>query len=121
MIKHTDDYQEAKIIIKNSVNDEFNQKLNKAAKLRALFTSVVGVSAVVATGIVSQDPVITGAMVPVCGMISLPFMLPFFAQKATKKSVESGKYFDDKSQSDIINTANEYADQYNEWEAKRSK
>ena len=119
MIKQARNYEEAKIIIQNSVNDDFNQKLNKAAKFRAIFGSIVGVGAIVATGIVSQNPVLTGIMVPICGMTNLPFMVPYFAQKTTKKSVESGEYFRGKSEEELVDIANKYANQYNEYEARR--
>ena len=119
MINHTDDYEEAKVIIKNSIDDDFAKKVNKAAKLRAIFGSVAGIGAVVAAGLVTQNPVFTATMVPICGRASIPFLVPFFSQKSGKKKVESGEFFREHSKEDIINRANSYADQYNEFESRR--
>ncbi len=120
MLEKPRNYEEAKIVIKNSINDDL-QKYNKSwNKKRSIV--ITSICAAVAVAIGAAKGVSVGlASVPFLGVVSLSSLAPFIIRKNVDKEIQSGAYFKDKSEEDIIKIASAYVDQYNDFEKKRAK
>ena len=118
MINKATNYEEAKVIIKNSVNSDLHKKNLKTMKLRATFIAALGTSAAVAAGLLTQTPTLSFLIMPSVAILDSPFLLGVFAHKRAMKRIENGSYFQDKSQEEIIRIANDYANEANSFEQK---
>ena len=121
MTEQVKNYEEAKVIIKNSINDDFSKSQHKAAKLRMLFGSVVSLGAIVGAGLATGSALVAGALVPVCGLINLPFIVTLLLQNKTKKEIQNGTYIERLSEEEAINIANKYSSEKEAFDSSRQR
>lgn len=118
MLNKTNNYEEAKIILQNSINDDNFKNKIKIARLRALFATGIATVAATAVGITSGDYTLGIAAFPTIEGLLLPVLIPYILLSTTKRRIKHGSYFEDNSMGKIISTANKYVDEYNEFEQK---
>ena len=112
MLQKPRNYEEAKIIIKNSIDDDLQKYNREWNKKRSIV--ITSICAAVAVAIGATNGVSVGiASVPCLGIISLTSLAPFIIRKHVNKEILDGTYFQDKSESEIIRIASDYVDEYN--------
>ena len=119
MIKRPRTFEEAKVVIQNSYNDDYHNRKLRNMKLRAAFVGAIGMGAAIALGASAGAPAAGLYFAPAVALIDSPFLAVIFSHKSTMKKVENGEYFKGKSEQEIIQIAQEYADEVNEYEAKK--
>jgi hypothetical protein len=119
MKEKTNNYEEAKRIIKNSLDEPFFEHSKKVSKLRATFVAALGVSAAIAAGIATNDPSISIASLPLVALVDSPFLIAVYGHTRAKKQMDNGTYFDGMSEEKVIDLANGIVDQSNAYEEKK--
>ncbi len=120
-MQYPKDYEEAKMIIKNSTTDDYAKSNNKKNLLRAGIISSLCFASAAAVGLFTGK---TNLMIPsmiIAGSLSLTTLFPIISNKSIKNEIDSGRYFEGKSESDIMRIASNYVTEYNSFEKKRSK
>lgn len=116
MIQKATNYDEAVEIIKKSADDAFSARYRQAFVKRGLITLCVCLAVACIAGLMTKNPVVTLAMLPAAGVITLAAFLPLIAFNHTLKKYKTGEFFARRSEEEIIAWANVYADQYNVFE-----
>ena len=114
MKEHVDNWEDAKIIIKQHAEKMIkDEEAKKPHKLRALFAFLGGLGvSFVAAGITRQPSVIL-AMLPITALASFTFLIPLIQQKNAYKKIMNDDAFKYATTDQIINAANSYIDQDN--------
>lgn len=118
MLKKPKNYEEARKILEDSVDDKFTKSVVKVSKLKLLFTSIIGAALLSAVQIFAHDPTITALSIPAVAALCAPGLAPYFVNKSTINQIKNGKYFEKKSPENIMGIADTYVDDYNEYEEK---
>lgn len=121
MLEKTQNYEEAKKIIVDDMETDYEKNQLKKSRLCALLVMGIGVSAAIGMGIVNQDPVIAMVSFPPALMVVYPFTFPYKLRKKTFEMIHNGEYFIDKSEEKIIDIANSFVDEYNDYEEKQAR
>ncbi len=122
MYNKPETYEEAKKIIRECNSDEeYNAKYLNAKKLKAGFIAAAGVGVAATVGLVTGDFSNTTTMLPAVGVVGLTSLLPYFGLKMQMKKVDNGKFFDDKSEEEIMEIANAYVISHNAFEASKGR
>lgn len=121
MLEKTQNYEEAKKIIVDAMETDYEKNELKKSRLCALLVMGIGVSAAIGMGIVNQDPVIAMVSFPPALMVVYPFTFPYKLRKKTIEMIHNGEYFKDKSEEKIIDIANSFVDEYNDYEEKQAR
>ena len=121
MLESPKNYEEAKVIIKNSVGDNYQKHFMRKAALRTAFVSLASFGAAVAVGLISKNQTAALYMLPGSALISLTTLVPFILQHRTNKRIESGKYFENKTEQEIMNIARTYVSDYNNYERSKTR
>lgn len=111
-------YDEAKKIIKDSVENGYELHKLMVSKVIAVLAIGLGIGAAIGIGVLTQDSLITILAILPFLMVVGPFALPYYLRKRTISRVRSGEYFQDKSEDEIIEIAQIYVDAYNDLEAR---
>ena len=118
MLEYPKNYEEAKIIIKNSVGGPVSEHTKKLNILRSTFITLLGIGAAVTLGIVKKDMAFTAASLPFFGAISATSFYPLFFKMKVDKSIKNETYFEGKSEEQIINIARAHVDEYNKIQSR---
>ena len=121
MLEKPKNYEEAKKIIENAPNDDMQAKKMKTVKLRALAAVGVGVAAAISAGVMTEDPSMGAIVLGNSMFFAAPFTLPYFFRQRTKRELRNGTYFDDKSEEEVMKLADEYVDEYNEFDDSKGR
>ena len=121
MINKPENYEEAVKIIKDSVDNDLDKKNVKTIKYRAIFATAGCVGLAGILGLVVHNPIATIALLPASGLVGLATLFPAFLHKKTYKDIESGKYFENKSEQEVIDIAQKYTDEKNEFDSYNHK
>ena len=106
MLEKAENYEEAKKIIKYSTEDKETTKRGYGVQLlRWGFLTAVATGLFVGINQGSLCPDI----IPI-SMISIPNLIPVFIYANNRRKIKNGTYFEGKSESTIINEANEYVE-----------
>lgn len=119
MLEYPENYQEAKKIIVDAVDDDWQRKQMRNAKLRSLLVVALGTGAAVSVGVLTENPVLGAIAFPNAMILAAPFTLPYFMRKRTTNRVHDGSYFADKTEAQIMDAARDYVRNYNEHEEKQ--
>ena len=119
-MKKIDDYVEAKRVIKEGVDGDLYKNRLKASKLRALLVSTLGVAAAAAIGYASGEPLVSIGVLPLTEGLVAPLIVPYFIHKSVRKKVKDGSYFDQFSESKVIDIANNHLQELEEYNKKNS-
>ena len=121
MLNKPENFQEARKIIENAVDDDLQTKRMKNAKLRSMFIFGAGIAAAIGAGVITQDPTIGALSVPSSVIITAPFTLKYFLMKYTKDRIKNGDYFRENDPDKIMDAARDYVDEYNKYEEKQRR
>lgn len=119
MLERPNNYEEAKIIIKNSVDDEYEHRNMKVNALRAGIITAISFGIAGLIGLATKKPIAFLSMLPPAIIMSLSGLGPILAQWRTNNRINSGQYFQNKSEEQIINIADDYVEEYNNFMKKR--
>ena len=119
MYEYPNNYEEAKILIRKAVDDDFVQKSKKKAFLIPAFLYTVATAASIAAGIHFDSAFIGAFLAPDLWMLLSPSLIPYHIYKDSIKNIKNGKYFEKLSEEEVIKKAREYAEQYNAYERKK--
>lgn len=119
MLEKPSNYQEAKKIIEDAIDDDLQTKKMRIAKLRSLLVVSLGVGAAVSVGVLTENPTLGAIALPNAMMLAAPFTIPYFLRKSTNKRIKNGTYFEDKSEAQIMDAAEDYVREYNAYEEKK--
>lgn len=111
-------FEEAKIIIKNSVNDELEKSNMKYYRHRAMFNVGLVTAAAGVLGIALNSIACFAGLLPVTGIVALTSLQPIFQQRTTNERIKNDVYFKDKTEAYIIEVAKDYTNQFNEFADK---
>ena len=115
MLEKAETYEEAKIIIQNSPKQEMSQYNKRIMKLQIKLLALATSIAMVAFPLCTKDIYSLAAVIPIGGINTLLSMANYLSYLNNLKKIENGEYFNDKSEEEIIKTANEYVGHYNEY------
>lgn len=118
-MKRAENYEEAKIILQNSVGSEYDKKFSKALRNRAIFNTTAALSFGAAMGLATSSSLAFMAFLPATGIVLALSIVPIIIKNKMNNNIKSGKYFETKSKKDIISEANGYVDQVNDYEYKQ--
>ena len=121
MLEKPKNYEEAKKVIETAVDDEWQTKDLKTAKLRLLLAVGVGAAASVAAGVMTEDPVMGAIALSNAMILASPFSIPYLKRKRVIDAVHDGSYFDKVDADEMLDAANQYVDLYNEREEKQGR
>ena len=93
LLKKPENYEEAKIIVRNSSESKFNKAYLNSIRFKAGLIAFVGAAVAVAVGLASRDVVVGIAIFINFGLISLASLSPLFARKRSMKQIENGSFF----------------------------
>ncbi len=116
-----ENYEEAKIIIKNSVGSEVEKAYLKKQKLKAIFVTALSFGATAAIGIITKLPLNVLVTLPIAAAFSLHQFLPILFQKKVDKRIENGDYFKKKTEEQVIDIAKKVVNEANEFERNKVK
>lgn len=119
-MKKVDDYVEAKRVIIEGVDSNLYTKRLNVSKLRALLVSTLGVAAAAAIGYASGEPLVAIGVLPLTEGLVAPLIVPYFIHKSVRKKVKDGSYFDQFSESKVIDIANNHLQELEEYNEKNS-
>ena len=114
-MKKIDDYVEAKRVIKEGVDGDLYKNRLKVSKLRALLVATLGVAAAAAIGYASGEPLVAIGVLPLSEGLVAPLIVPYFIHKSVRKKVKNGSYFDELSESKVIDIANNHLEEEEEY------
>lgn len=118
MFEKAENYEEAKKILKEIIDSEYEKHKYKVAKYRALLVTGLGLGAAAAAGIIGQDPALSGMALAPTMIVSYPFVLSYYVRYRVNKKIRNGEYFKERTESELIDTVNKTVDQLNEAEQK---
>lgn len=119
MLKKPKNYEEAKLILKNSATDDYQKKILKVTRLRTIIMSALAAAGLTTLQISFNNPALTAVCVPAAILSLLPHMIPYFLQKKLIRELKSGRFFEDRTDDEIIKIAEDYTDSYNQFEDNR--
>jgi hypothetical protein len=119
MLKYPKDYEEAKIIIKNSVNDDLHRDSRKFNIKRSAFITALAYGTAVALRYILKFPQLYYLSLPLATVVSAESLIPFFISYKFKKQVEDETLFSRKTSSEIIKAAHDYVTEYNTYEREK--
>ena len=120
MLEHPKNFEEAKIIIKNSVNDDYYGNKRRIALLRLLFSLGVGLGLGTFFAISNGHISYIFTMMPATFLASAPFMKLYADIKKHDKTIIDESYFK-MPEKYIMEIANDYVDEYNMHEIKKGR
>ena len=118
MLEKPKSYEEARHIIENAVEDDWQTKDLKKAKLRLVLAVVTAVVAAVVTGIMTGDLTLGIIVLLNALIIASPFSIPYLRRKRVTDAVHNGSYFDKVDDDEMMDAAIQYVDLYNEREER---
>ena len=118
MLEYPRDYEEAKVIIKNSVNGPVSKHYKKLNLLRSSLITLLGIGAAATIGIIKKDIAFFGVSLHLFAGISLASLYPIFFRKKVDRAIKNGTYFDGKSEEEIMNIARAHVAEYNKLQGK---
>lgn len=121
MMNKVDNFEDAKIVIKNAPESEFFKHRVRMTKLRALFAGVVAAAGATIVGLVSNNPVLGMVVFPLNEMVLLPSIYPYLILKKAKKLSKDDNYLNTFSEQELIKMANDHIDDVNEYEENKDK
>ncbi len=117
-LEYPKDYEEAKIILKNSVNDDLIKRNRKINIIRSSLIAALSFGASAALGKFTV-PTNFYLTLPIAATASLVGFYPLIAEHKIDKQIKSGKYFEGKTEEEIITSATRYVDEYNKYEMQK--
>ena len=121
MLKNPENYEEARKIIENAVDDELQTKRMKIAKLRWFIALGVGTVASVIIGVKTDDLVLGVIAFANVLILTSPFTIPILRRKAVTDAVHDGSYFDEVPEDKVMYAATDYVREYNLYEKKKKR
>ena len=107
-------YEEAKIILKNSVGDKADQLNAKAEILGAGLVTAIPLI-IGSMGVMQGQPIAMPCMLAVALTLNFPVLMDTIQRLRTNKKLLDGSYFEDKSEEEIIAIAKEYKEKYEKY------
>ncbi len=109
--ENTMTYEEAKIILKNSVGDEIDKARSKAEKLRAGLVIAVSLT-IGAVGLMlgTDDPM--SVMLPAAMVSEIPLLMETITRVRTNKKILDDSFFEKRTPDEVIKCATEYKENY---------
>jgi hypothetical protein len=120
MLEKPRNFEEAKMIIKNSANDELEVYNRKKNIKRSAIISAICFASAAAIGLLNHRMSTFYAALPLASMVSLTSLFPLIYNRSVRKKIESGKAFEGRTEQEIIDAASSYVDEYNKF-AKSQK
>jgi hypothetical protein len=120
-LERPNNYEEAKIILKNTVGSELDKKSNKAMRNRAIFNTAASLSVAGIAGVITGSAITALCALPLTGLVLATSIIPIVLKHTINKKIENGKLFEEKSKKEIIDMANNYVTQVNDYEASHNK
>ncbi len=121
MLEKPRNYEEARVIIENAVDDEKQTKETKMVKIRFLSVLGIGIAASVVAGVMNENLIIGVAASANALMIASPFAVPYFHRKKVINAIHDGSYFEKADKDNVMDAAIDYVREYNEYEEKKGK
>ncbi len=121
MLEKPKNYEEAKLIIKNSVGDKLTNRYMKLNVLRSSLITLLTIGAATALGVARKSAMVGLACIPFASVISFGAFLPVIYQKRTEKRIKDDSYFVGKSEETIMRVANQHVDEYNRLEQNKKR
>lgn len=121
MLEKVNRFEEAKKVLVDGTYSDYYQHLIKVQKLRAGFIATIGAAVGLVTGLITKSPTIGIGLAACGGILSLTSLFPVLGLKMTRNDIRNGKYFDNKSDYEIIDTANQFIDESNKYDNKRHR
>ena len=121
MMNKVDNFEDAKIVLKNAPESEFFKYRVRATKLRALFAAVIAAGAAAIVGIVTNNPILGIALFPLNEGVLLPSLFPYIALRKAKKLAQDENYLNTLDEQLVIDTANKHIEQANDYEERKNK
>ena len=121
MLKEPENYEEAKQIIENSIGDALRIQYRKFNTVRSVIISSLLFGGAAWRAISLKDASLFFFMLPFACMGSLWTLVPFVLEKRTNKLIRNGTFFQDKTETEIIQIARDHVREYNQVVCKRQK
>lgn len=121
MLERPETYEEAKIIIKNSPNQEISAHNRRAFKLQIKLVALLSAGVAAGTQALFNDTGTVLAIMPVLGLANLESIGAYLLYLRNMKKIEDGSFFDKKSEAEIMKMANEYVESYNNYKLNESR
>ena len=109
--ENTMTYEEAKIILKNSVGDEIDKARSKAEKLRAGITTAIPLSIGV-IGAMQGQPIAIPCTLAVALTLDIPILMATLTRLRINKRILDDSFFENKTKQEIIDAATSYKEKY---------
>ena len=121
MLEYPKTYEEAKIILKNSLHDDLHKHVMKKNILRGALVTAIAGGVAAGIGLIRGDVGATLAVLPIAVPASILGFAPVIVDMQVKAKVKDGSIFSGRTKQEVIDKAKKYVDTYNEFEAGKSK
>ena len=108
-------YEEAKTIIKNSFDDDYNKHLNKKYLLRGGLITALAAGTAISLGAIKGNMTLPLGLLPIVGGASFLSFAPLIEKARIKKRLKNDELFKARREQDVIDEAIRYVDQYNQF------
>ncbi len=119
MLEEPKNYEEARRIIENAVDDDLQTKMMKRCKLRIIIVYGVLIAAAVIAGVKTGDTTLGIIAFLNALILGSPFTIPFFKRRSVTKMIHDGSYFEKVDEDKMMHAAIDYVREYNEYEEKK--
>ncbi len=119
MLEYPKNYEEAKIIIKNGLYDDYTKRVERKNLLRAGLVTALGAGAVYGVNALASKGGTFMFTVPIALTASFVSFLPVIAAYRSKKMLKEGSYFSRLSEEETMQMARHHVDEYNAFEEQR--
>ena len=119
LLKEAKTYEEAKQIIKDSTKGELNQKYMNLLKLKSGLVTGIGTGVAVAIGALTNNYEILVGLVPGAVVLGFSYLIPLMARKKEINNIQNEKFFEGKTEYDVMKMANTYVKKFNEYKSQK--
>lgn len=121
MNEKVDNFEDAKIVIKNAPESNYFKHRLKVTKLRGLFSTAISAVAATTAGLISGNPALGMIIFPLSQMVLMPAFFPYIALKNSQKLAKNDDYLNSLDEKKVIDIANGHIEQSNEYEEKEKE
>lgn len=121
MTEKVDNFEDAKIVIKNAPKSDFFKHRLKVTKLRGLFSTAISAVAAATVGLISGNPALGMILFPLNQLVLMPAFFPYIALKYSQKLAKNDDYLNSLDEKKVIDIANGHIEQSNEYEEKEKE
>lgn len=119
MSKKIDNFEDAKIVLKNTSKSDFFKHRLRVNKLRGLFATVISAAAAATVGLVSGNPVLGMILFPLNEIVIAPVFFPYFLLKKSAKLSQDEEYLNSLGENKVIDIANRQIEASEEYEKNK--